>query len=484
MNRLITALLLCLPGALCAAPAAAPAQAARPAAAQASGGKMELFYEMMDGQGWQWYFLANTVRGQLKASELKVYPLVEKDADGKYAARRGETELAESRRVAVMGRSWPDKLNVYLNARSMSPSPDGWRDAALFAGLNPDEVQKKADAEGDAALAAALARASALGVSEAALVLDGRKFSGAQRLMPLFEAVNAALPADSRQKPPAGYKPQPKLPPPGLWVVLSSGIAKNDALVAVFDRYFEDIKPVVLDYKDAGAKFPWLEFVPSYVLQATADAKSKLEKEIEAGLFKDKGAYLVYEDRQRRGVFASRPAEKNKLEFFVMSQCPFGAMAENAVFGAEKDGLLPKDLKMVVHYIGDAKKDDKGAWTFSSLHGEAEWQEDARQLYIAKKYPEKFRDYLLELNKEYSGNDWEKAAVAAGISTAAVTAGFEEAKELLAADFEASSKLGMTTSPSFVLDGQQFMVGSGELSRFPGFEKLPAPGQPATGCGK
>lgn len=455
-----------------------------PAQAKAAGGRMELYLEPMDGQGWQWFFLADMVRRRLDGAELKVTPVVEKDAKGGFSARRGDVELDEARRIAVFSRAWPGKLFTYLNARSLNPAAEGWRDAALFAGVNPDELAKLSESDGQAALSAAAARAKAAGAAETAMHLDGKPYEGSQRLMALYDAVNAALPQAKRVAAPAGYKAPPKAPLPGFWVVVGPGIKKNDQLVSVFDRYFEGIKPQVLDHADAARaeKFPWLEFVPAYILSATPEAKKALERELEAGLFKEKSGYLVYEDRQRRGYYASRPEKPNTLEIFVMSQCPFGVMAENSVFDAEAAKLLPEGLKVEIHYIGDAKKDDKGAWQFSSLHGEPEWQENARQLFIAKKFPDKFRAYLAERNKDYASKDWEKAAKAAGLDAAAVTAGEAEAKDLLAENFKIANALGISTSPSFVLNGREFMVGAGELGKMPGFEKLPAPGQPAAGC--
>lgn len=457
-----------------------------PAAAKPAGGQMELFLEAMDGQGWQWFFLADTVRRRLDAAGLKVYPLVTKNSDGTFSARRGETELAESFRLAVLLKTYPGKLLNYLNARSLSPSADGWRDAAVFAGVNPDELEKQTASEGKAALAEVYKKSSGAGVTETALFLGGKRYEGSQRLMPLYAAVNVSLPAAKRAPPPPGYTPKPKAPPPGFWVILSSGVPANDALVGVFDRYFEGIKPVTLDYgsADRAARFPSLEFVPSYVLAATPEARTRLDSELKAGLFKDSGGYLVYEDRQRVGLYAGRPEKKNTLEIFVMSQCPFGVLAENAVLDAEKNKLLPEGLKVEIHFIGDAKKDGKSAWTFSSLHGQAEWEENARQIFIARKFPAKFNAYLMERNKAVTSPDWEKAAREAGIDAGAVTAGFEEAKDLLAADFAATGALGISTSPSFMVDGQRFMVGLGELTKTPGFEKIPPPGQPSAGCAK
>lgn len=463
---------------------ACPAFAQQSPAAAPAGGGIELFLEAMDGQGWQWFFMADTVRRRLDAAELRVYPLVSRNSDGTFAARRGEPELAESVRLAVIVKAYPGKLLNYLNARSMSPAADGWRDAALFAGINPDELEKRAASDGPSALAAAYKKSSAAGATETALFLGGKRYEGSQRLMPLYNAVNASLPAARRAQPPAGYTPKPKPPLPGFWVIVSSGIPKSDALVGVFDRYFEGIKPAVLDYASAerAARFPSLEFVPSYLLAATPEVKSRLEAEIKSGLFKETGGYLVYEDRQRRGLYAGRAEKKNTLEIFVMSQCPFGVLAENAVLDAEKNKLLPEGLKVEIHFIGEARKDDKGAWGFSSLHGQAEWEENARQIFIAGKFPGKFNAYLLERNKEINSPDWQKAAKTAGLDPAVVAAASEEAKDLLAANFTATGALGITTSPSFMVDGKHFVVGLGELTKIPGFEKIPAPGQPAAGC--
>ena len=159
-------------------------------------------------------------------------------------------------------------------------------------------------------------------------------------------------------------------------------------------------------------------------------------------------------------------------------------LAENSLLEAVKAKVLPEGLKLDIHYIGDAKADGKGGWDFNSLHGPAEAEENARQLFVAKNFPDKFDAYLAERNKEITSPDWQKAAKAAGLDADKVAAGKEEGRKLLALDFAASGELGMTTSPSFVVNGRKFLVGLGELTKVPGFEKIPAPGQPAAGCAK
>ena len=161
----------------------------------ASGVRIELFFEAMDGQGWNDFFLADAVRRRIGGPAVKIYPLVYKSDAGKFQAARGEAELAESMRLAVIGSEYPDMLLTYLNARSLSPWADGWREAAIFCGIDPLELSKKTETLGEKALLSVYDRAQKAGVKTTSLLLNGKVYSGPKRLLPLLEAVNAALPA-------------------------------------------------------------------------------------------------------------------------------------------------------------------------------------------------------------------------------------------------------------------------------------------------
>ena len=469
----------------------ASASAAAPAAARSSVSslvKFEMFFEAMDGLGWQEFFLADAVRKRFDGTEMKVYPLVIKNTDGKFEAKKGEAELSESMRLAVFNQSYPGKLLTYLNARSLSPWADGWRDAAIFCGIDPDELDKKTAAEGPGALAAAYERSQKAGVEAASLLINGKLYSGAQRLLPLLEAVNAVLPADKRVALPKSYTDRPKIPPPQLLVVLSSSpfSQKNDSLIGVFEKYFDDIKPQFLDYDSSEriGKIPKLDFVPAYVIEASSAARARLDSEIKAGIFHEVDGWLVYYDHQRKGIYPGRAKVENTLELFVMAYCPYGTQAENALLEAQKNGALPAGFKLEIHYIGDFDKKENGAYDFRSLHGQAEWEEDLRQLIIAKDFPDKFYAYLLERNKGIPAASWEDAATKAGISPKKVSDAFEDGKKMLADDFARSTALSIGTSPSFMWEGRTFMVGINELIKIPGFEKVALPGAGGAGCNK
>lgn len=450
--------------------------------------KLEVFFESMDGAGWQWFFLCDAVRRRLPSVELNVYPLLARNDKGEWESKRGAAEISESMRIATVSKFYGDKLPGYLNARSLSPWAEGWRDAAVFCGIPPEELEAKAAGSGGELMGKIYDRAKKAGVTGAAILVNGKPYEGGPRLLALFEAVNGQLPKGKRVPMPktAAAPSAVRAPAPGFWIVLSSGVEKSDTLVGVFSKYFDGIKPVVLDYDspERVKNFPDLDFLPAYVIEDTQDARTALEAEIKAGIFVERKGYLVYFDKQRKGLYAGAKPEPGVLKLFVMSQCPFGVTAENGLIDALNNKLLPEGTKIRIHYIGDSAKGADGQYTFKSLHGTPEWEENVRQLVIADKFPAKLNAYLLERNKDVTSTQWDEAARKAGLDPKAVADGFEAGKALLAEDFKYTSSLGMTTSPSFLWEGRLFMVGMGELAKVPGFEKVTAQGATGAGCNK
>src|ERR1700753_1737707 len=85
---------------------------------------------------------------------------------------------------------------------------------------------------------------------------------------------------------------------------------------------------------------------------------------------------------------ASKPAGREvehpaKLEFFVMSKCPYGVQVEKAI--APVLDKLGDNVEFHVAYIGQ-KKDDK----LSSMHGPGEVTGDEAQLCAHKIAPDKY----------------------------------------------------------------------------------------------
>ena len=134
-----------------------------------------------------------------------------------------------------------------------------------------------------------------------------------------------------------------------------------------------------------------------------------------------------------------------------MSQCPYGVMAENAVIEAKKKGAFPADKTVKIRYI--VNYDAKNG--FSSLHGSAEWEEDVRQLLIAKYYPKKLWQYLSIRNKDYRSSRWDKAMEAAGINIQKIMKKFDtEGLELLKQEAQYVRDYAIGASPTFLWEGK------------------------------
>jgi predicted DsbA family dithiol-disulfide isomerase len=154
-----------------------------------------------------------------------------------------------------------------------------------------------------------------------------------------------------------------------------------------------------------------------------------------------------------------RKEEKGKLELFIMSQCPYGVRALNSM--QEVLGAIPKDkVSFSVHFIADEAEAGK----FKSLHGDAEVEEDIRQLCAAKYFGKgyKFMDYVLCRNKNIRDANWESCAsketgVDAAVIKRCVTSG--EGTRLMTEDIKLSKKLKIGASPTWIANGKNQFSG-------------------------
>ncbi len=226
-------------------------------------------------------------------------------------------------------------------------------------------------------------------------------------------------------------------------------------------------------------------FLPLYLVKKTKENRAKVEPYIKAGAILETDSYLVFPHLTRTGVYTKKQVQPNVLDIFVMSQCPYGVMAENLIINAKKDGKFPADKTVRLRYIVNYNPETK---EFQSLHGSAEWEEDVRQLLIAKYYPEKFWKYLEIRNKDYRSSRWDKAMEQAGINVNKILKKFDtEGLELLKAEAAYGAEYGINASPSFLWEGKE-VLDFGSVAQKQGLEFLnPARGNnqaaaPAGSC--
>lgn len=195
------------------------------------------------------------------------------------------------------------------------------------------------------------------------------------------------------------------------------------------------------------------DFLPVYLIKKTPEWDAKFDQALKAGYIQQNNEYYILEHQTRTGVYQNKDAKPGVLEIFVMSQCPYGVMAEGLVINAKNEGKIPADVTIRLRYIVSY---DKANNEFRSMHGSAEWEEDVRQLLIAKYYPEKLWKYLELRNKDYRSSRWDKAMTDAGINVNKIIKKFDtEGLELLKAEAAYVQEYNINASPSFLWEGKE-----------------------------
>lgn len=155
--------------------------------------------------------------------------------------------------------------------------------------------------------------------------------------------------------------------------------------------------------------------------------------------------------------------ERPVVALYSMAFCPYGTQAENAMKPVA--ALLGSKADIRVRYITTITGNTVASvW---SLHGTSEAKEDLRQICIIKKNPEKFWEYLGQFNEacypQYQNASlldacWRNVTMAVGIDSKIIEtcASGEEGLALLKADEALSNKDGASSSPTLIINGQEY----------------------------
>jgi hypothetical protein len=159
-------------------------------------------------------------------------------------------------------------------------------------------------------------------------------------------------------------------------------------------------------------------------------------------------------DKDCKDDLICRKEVKNKVDLFIMSQCPYGVQAGDAMKEVVEN--FKGNLKFDLHFIGDKKGED-----FDCMHGKPECNENIRQLCAKKFYGKnnKYLDYVWCRNKDWRSPDfdttWEKCATA-GIAASVIKKCFEgaEGKKLFEESIALAKSLQISASPSWLANNK------------------------------
>jgi len=163
--------------------------------------------------------------------------------------------------------------------------------------------------------------------------------------------------------------------------------------------------------------------------------------------------------------------QKAKLELFVMSYCPFGVRAENALekimaeFGSKLDlqlYFIAQSKATDSHTADSASASaDKPLDSFASLHGPQEVEEDFRQVLIQKHFPEKLVPYLNLRNQNIKTSDWKECATKAGIDLKKMEEfiAAKESQQLFKENLTRAQLINIHASPTLFINNVRYQGG-------------------------
>ncbi|MBS1266895.1 MAG: hypothetical protein MAG795_00864 [Candidatus Woesearchaeota archaeon] len=154
--------------------------------------------------------------------------------------------------------------------------------------------------------------------------------------------------------------------------------------------------------------------------------------------------------------------ESARLEFYVMSQCPYGTQVEDGIKSVldEMGDAIDFSIDFIAKDLGDGK--------FESLHGESEVMGNIVQLCAMQYAPDRYIDMIECMNKNANSipGNWESCAKQAGINTKSVGKCYEgnEGKKLLSESILRSNARGASGSPTIYLNDELYQGGRDALS--------------------
>ncbi|HNZ86435.1 MAG TPA: hypothetical protein PLD95_01705 [bacterium] len=158
------------------------------------------------------------------------------------------------------------------------------------------------------------------------------------------------------------------------------------------------------------------------------------------------------EDPDCIGSLVCRENVANSLDLFVMSQCPYGTEALNAM--KEVLSNFKDKINFKIHYIAS----ETSSGVFDSLHGQPEVDEDIRGLCAMKYYPDnyKYMDYIwcvnAEMEKDPTNYKWENCAK--NFPKIKECFSSEEGKKLLSENIKLSNELEIGASPTWIANNR------------------------------
>ena len=408
--------------------------------------------------------------------DFKVEYIGKAGPDGNLTSMHGPNEvMGDLVQVCAMKHTnkWFDF--IACQNKNMKEVASNWEACAAEVGVPADKIGACAKGEeGKQLLAASFKKAEEGGArGTPTIMIGGQKHQGGRRPADLMKAICAAY---QGQKP-AACNDIPESPKVNVTILGDKRCgAECDTRKLEGQIRSKVANPVLktVDYSDAEGKKLFDQIKPAKLPAAIFDATLDADKEASAAFargVKPAGDLKVLamgawnpacaddggcETDECKATMFCRPEEPNKLEVFVMSQCPFGVKGLDAmkeVLENFKKNNAASDFKINFIGDGDAKTGLK------AMHGQGEVDENIREICAIEHYGKdmKYMDYIWCRNKNIKDTNWQACTGGdTGIDTEVIKTCFEgdEGKQLLEKSYAYSKSLGIGASPTWLANGK------------------------------
>ncbi|MEM2116034.1 MAG: thioredoxin domain-containing protein [Candidatus Woesearchaeota archaeon] len=246
---------------------------------------------------------------------------------------------------------------------------------------------------------------------------------------------------------------------------------KDDAAKEVIKNLKIEVVPSILIHKDIEKTFFW-KINGNAILQSFEKVGEWYRFKIEDSQFE---YYWLDENKRKQkeeelnAIFEFEPG-KVQIDFFIMSFCPYGNIAEEAI--SETYPLLKNYVKYVPRYIyyprstGNSNSclyDNEKNIHYCALHGIKELEQDVRELCVYyEEGIEKYFEFVKGINKNCSISNidscWKNVASAMGLDTNKIEQCFEQNKlKYVREQTDKATKLGVSGSPTVFINGQKYL---------------------------
>ncbi len=405
--------------------------------------------------------------------------------NGKFSSLHGEKEVVGDKVELCAKKHAPGKYLKMIGCmnKSYRNIPEGWEKCATEAGVDAKEIKACVDGkEGNDLLAASFANSSKAKASGSPTIyIGGKKYRGGRRENDFLRAICNAHTGNK----PAVCNNIPKPKSVDLVVITDKRCktCKYENIVGSLKGVFPGLKSRVVDYStDEGkklyelAKKSNMKFLPLYMfaknVQDDPDGYKRVQRfMVQAGDYQilragrtsfDPTAEICDNKKDDTGngkvdcadptcadKLICRKEVKGKVDVFVMSHCPYGVMAMDAM--KEVLDVFGKEIDFTINYI--ANEVTKG--TFRSLHGPAEVDEDKRELCAKKHFPKNYMDYIWCRNKNIRSTDW-KSCAKGPIKASVIEKCFQgdEGTKLLSENIKKANSMQIGASPTWLVNNK------------------------------